>query len=299
MSETRTEPYFSAGETPAGAAHDEGERATSRRRRRRNRLIGALVVLFVLLAIAAVVSVVWQPQPAPPPERAPAAQAPAAAPAAAQPEPPRYPVAPTQAQQPPLDMSDATLLAGLATVFGDGALSAYLERSNVVRRIVATVDNVPRRTAPPAQWPLKPAAGSPATRTEDGRIVLAEANGLRYAPYVRILESMDTARFVELYRRHYPLFEQAYRDLGYPAGGFNDRAVQAIDVLLATPALPGPLRLTQPKVFLQYADPDVERLPAGQKLMLRIGPENAKRVRAKLLELRAAITDPALAAVPR
>ncbi len=56
-----------------------------------------------------------------------------------------------------------------------------------------------------------------------------------------------------------------------------------------------PLRLTQPKIFYEFADPDLERLPSGQKLMLRIGNENAARVKAKLSEIRAAITDPALA----
>lgn len=295
----RTEPYFdvdsAALDTPLRVAP---ERRTSRRQRRRALLFAVLAVL----AIAAIVSVLWQaptgngvaerPSSATPGPAAPVVNAPLPRTEAAA----KYPVAASAAAQPPLDMSDATLLAGLAAVFGDGALSAYIERTNLVRRIVATIDNVPRRSAPPAHWPVKPAAGQMATSAQDGPLVIAPTNGFRYSPYVRLLESVNTARFVELYRRHYALFEQAYRELGFPEGHFNDRAVEAIDVLLASPSLAEPPRLVQPKVFLQFADRDLEQLPAGQKLMLRIGSENAQRVKVKLAEIRAAITDPELAA---
>ena len=39
-----------------------------------------------------------------------------------------------------------------------------------------------------------------------------------------------------------------------------------------------------------YADPTLEARPAGQKLLIRMGPENAAVIKAKLVELRAAVT---------
>ena len=87
----------------------------------------------------------------------------------------------------------------------------------------------------------------------------------------------------------YPLFQQSYRDLGYPKGYFNDRLIAAMDDLLATPEPKAPLQLTQDKVLYQFADPDLERRSAGQKVMLRIGTENARAVKAKLREFRAAV----------
>ena len=39
-----------------------------------------------------------------------------------------------------------------------------------------------------------------------------------------------------------------------------------------------------------YADPALEARPAGQKLLIRMGPENAAAIKAKLTELRAVIT---------
>lgn len=292
MSDARHEPSLRDGATGV----DEpvpGAAPRSRPRPRSGVPWGAiLLALLAALAVAVLVGVLRQPA-----ERAPVVPAHPATPA----QPPaapdaRHPIASTAAEVPLLDASDAAIFAALATVFGDGSLLSLVGRESIVRRIVATVDNLPRPTAPPARWPVKPAPGTLVTTASEGRTTIAAANAQRYVPYVRLMESLDTPRFVEFYRRHYPLFQQAYRELGFPDGHFNDRAVAAIDVLLATPALAEPPRVVQPKVFLEFADRELEALPAGQKAMLRIGSANAARMKAKLAELRAAITDPAVAA---
>ena len=66
--------------------------------------------------------------------------------------------------------------------------------------------------------------------------------------------------------------------------------MQAIDHLLATPEIAGALALHQPKVLSEFEAPQLEALSAGQKAMLRIGPDNARRVKAKLRALRAEVT---------
>jgi len=86
------------------------------------------------------------------------------------------------------------------------------------------------------------------------------------------------------------LFQSAYQNLGYPNGYFNDRLVQVIDSLLATPQLSGPIELSRPNVLYTFADPKLEALPAGEKLLLRMGPDNAAVVKGKLKELRAIVT---------
>jgi len=94
--------------------------------------------------------------------------------------------------------------------------------------------------------------------------------------------------------RFYPLFQQAYRELGYPDGYFNDRLVVVIDHLLATPDVPQPVALRQPNVMYEYADPALESRSAGQKLLIRSGPANETAIKAKLREIRAALTGQAL-----
>jgi hypothetical protein len=168
---------------------------------------------------------------------------------------------------------------------GDGALD-LLYPEHVVQRIVATIDNLPRAKIAPQLAPLKPPAGAFATQSG----AIDPKNYARYDPYVRLLDTSDARKLAAWYRGFYPLFQQAYRELGYPDRYFNDRVVEVIDHLLAAPAAPGPLALTKPEAFWVFADPQLESLSAGQKLMLRIGPENAAKVKAKLREVRRELT---------
>jgi hypothetical protein len=137
--------------------------------------------------------------------------------------------------------------------------------------------------------PVHPVPGTFFVTSRNGVLAVAPTNDARYTPYVRLLDSVDTGKMVATYQRFYPLFQQAYVELGYPNGYFNDRLVEVIDVLLATPVPGGPIALEQPKVTYQFADPALESVPAGQKILLRIGPANAAKVKAKLSEIRAQI----------
>lgn len=293
MTHTRTEPTLHVV-SPA-SAYDEPSREFGtqvdqwpepRGRRHRRRTI-ALVVLLVLCAAAAIVSMLWQPrsvQPVPV-----AAPAPEATPRA-DPAQPRYPIEATVAALPPLDGSDASILAALQTLMGGSGLASLLDTRNLIRNFVATVDNVPRRALPPQKLPTKPVTGSFSTTAAGNGLVIAESNAVRYAPYVKLLQGADLARLVSLYAQNYPLFQQAYHELGFPNGHFNDRLVEAIDVMLAAPESTAPLKLVQPKIFYEFADRDFEQLPAGQKLMLRMGSGNAAIVKKQLRELRALVT---------
>ena len=108
---------------------------------------------------------------------------------------------------------------------------------------------------------------------------------------MRLAESIDSTKLVAFYFHYYPLFQQAYRDLGYPKGYFNDRLIEVIDHLLETPELEGPVTLVRPKVFYLYADPGLESRSAGQKILMRTGVENTRRIKAKLREIRTEIVN--------
>jgi hypothetical protein len=115
---------------------------------------------------------------------------------------------------------------------------------------------------------------------------IAPANFARYAPYVRVMESVDPRALVYSYVRAYALFQRAYEELGYPGKYFNDRLMQAIDDMLAAPEIDTPIELMKPRILYEFADPDLETRSAGQKIMIRMGKDNASRVKAKLWEIR-------------
>ena len=192
----------------------------------------------------------------------------------------RFPVeqAEPEAPLPPLQDSDARAREWISALIGGKTFDALLQSKEVVRRIVATVDNLPRKSVPTRIMAHKPVPGTFAP---------GAGNAARYAPYVRALDSVDTRALVERYRKSYPLFQQAYAELGYPDRYFNDRFVEAIDDMLAAPELAAPPELVQPKVFYQYADPALESRSAGQKIMMRMGAADAAKVKARLREIRA------------
>ena len=229
------------------------------------------------------------------PDEAPAAQAKAepAPPPSPQPEV-RHPLpapAPEAAAKPlpTLEMSDTMARHSLVDLMGRKAFAEMVLPIHLIRRIVATVDNLPRPTAPRRMMPLKAVPGAFAAAGSGERATLDAANFARYAPYVRVLESMDSRALVSGYVRAYPLFQRAYRELGYPAGNFNDRLIEAIDDMAAAPEIDAPIELMRPKVLYEFADPDLETRSAGQKILIRMGSDNAARVKAKLREIRHAL----------
>ncbi|HME38324.1 MAG TPA: DUF3014 domain-containing protein [Steroidobacteraceae bacterium] len=196
----------------------------------------------------------------------------------------------SQAPLPALADSDAALRDALGQLAGAAAVKDYLRPDSIVRHLVVTVDNLPRQKVSAEKRPIVPIVGSFAADGDELHATLDPKNFARYQPLVAMLSKLDMQQLAAVYIRFYPLFQQAYQELGYPNGYFNDRLVQVIDVLLATPQPAAPIALVRPNVMYTYADPALEARPAGQKLLIRMGPDNAAAVKAKLMELRAAVT---------
>jgi hypothetical protein len=190
---------------------------------------------------------------------------------------------------PPLNDSDPTIKEGLSALIGANAMQ-YIVPEDIVRHVVVTIDNLPRQKAPAAKRPTVAVPGAFLADGDELHATLDPKNYGRYDPMVNVVRQLDMQRVATTYFHFYPLFQGAYQNLGYPNGYFNDRLVQVIDSLLATPQPSGPIELTRPNVLYTFADPDLEALPAGQKLLLRMGPDNAAVVKGKLKELRAIIT---------
>lgn len=271
------------------------------------RLVGPLLVVA---AVAALGYLAWQRYGAESPEE-PAAEAETTEPA--EPAPPQYPIervapeTPAEEHQPlpELGESDTAALAAIAGLVGRETAPPLLLTEHVIERLVVTLDNLPSRRLPLNSLPVHTAPGrfQPGTGA-DGQPVLDESNFARYRDYIDLVAAVDVDKLVAEYVRAYPLFQQAYRGLGYPEGHFNDRLVAVIDHLLAAPRVDPPIALVPEKGGYTYADPALDRLSAGQKLLVRIGPANAAVVKDKLREIRAKLAgqdlpqEPATAPAP-
>jgi hypothetical protein len=254
----------------------------------------AMPVVLLLMSIAVGFGLYRLFQPTPPPRVAapPATAVPPATrsePVAAFPLPGETPQAAMAAPAQAPAEAMAAFERDLAALVDPAALARFFDRTTLVRRLVSTVDNVASDELPLRVRAVLPIGGAFAVSKDADGPVIDPANARRYQPFVALLESIDTRRAVELYVAHYRLFQGEYRGQGSPDRYFNDRLVAAIDHLLATPDVRGPIRLVQPRVLYRFADPRLEALSAGQKALLRTGPDNAARIKARLRAVRAEI----------
>jgi len=199
------------------------------------------------------------------------------------------PAVDTDEAMPSLDTSDAPVQASIADLIGLEAAKQFVSPENLVRNIVVSIDNLPEQKVAERIRPLQRVPGNFTAGGSEDAPLLDSANYERYNSLVRTIQSLDTQRLVATYQRYYPLFQESYAGLGHPPKYFNDRVIEVIDHLLETPEVRDPIPLARPSVQYEFADPKLEGLSAGQKLLIRMGGENAASVKQKLKELRAAI----------
>jgi hypothetical protein len=196
---------------------------------------------------------------------------------------------------PSLDDADTFVKNALVDLLGRKAVLSFLRLDGVVRRFVATVDNLGTDNAPAPMWPVNQTAGALVVESREGDTVISPKNADRYAGFVSLAEDVDTGQAARLYVRLYPLLQLAYEDLGYPGKYFNDRVVEVIDNLLATPAVDEPIKVKRVAIdgavvgsggLYLFDDPTLESRSAGQKVLLRLGHENAAKLKVKLTDFR-------------
>jgi hypothetical protein len=240
--------------------------------------------------LALVAAGVWYFSPNSQRFQQPSLEAPAPAPPAI-----RYPVTrdgrPAESL-PMLSESDGAIRDAMAALFGKD-LGKFFNLNDIVHRIVATIDNLPRDSVPLRLMPVKPVPGLLVTTRASEGLALSPKNSARYDAYVRLAEAVPTEALVAMYRRFYLLFQEQYENLGYPGKYFNDRLVEVIDHLLEAPDPGRPVLLSQPGVLYQFADPNLERLSVGQKILLRMCHKNELKVKDKLREIRQALVSKA------
>ena len=278
-------------------------------RPRRESSVGTLIVIVLLAIAAAFLGWRWYQQQHPlHVEQLPvAASAPNDGPV---PEPPPAPMPESLEPKNPIDAialpasglpkiadSDTRVMKALVDLMGSKNVADFLQFEGIVRRTVATVDNLAREQAPASTWPVQPTRQRFTTAGKGEAQTIAPANAARYTPLVQMAESINPAKAAKTYAQLYPLFQKSYEELGFPGRYFNDRLIAVIDHLLQAPEPAGAVqvRLVQvkgnvssqrPWVRYEYADPQLESLSSGQKIMVRMGLENERRMKASLRGFR-------------
>jgi len=191
---------------------------------------------------------------------------------------------------PPLSESDSFLREVVGRLSTHPFLALLLDAEDLVRKIVVSVANVAEGASPAKQLlHVRPEERFAVLETTE-RIVVDPASYRRYDAPVEFFASLDSPAVAGLYRTLEPLLEEAHSELGLSErSGFRDTLSRAIEVLLAVPVVEGPIRLRAVNVNYAFEDSALEALSPAQKHLLRMGPENTRRVQKKLTELKAAL----------
>jgi hypothetical protein len=272
------------------------------------------ITLMLLLVIIALAAVGWyfylsDPRSLQTPQAelvrvpdSPAATEDRSAAAARLPVPPRNPVpAPVEVYQdttvprsePPFPQSlseaDAYVKNRVVDLVENKSLLRVLILEHFIQKLVLFVDQLPSNNISRQHLPLVPPPPDFLTSGRGDERLIDGRNAQRYEVYVELLEALPDKVLIHLYRGLYPLFQLAYYELGQDNRYFNDRFIEVINHLLETPEPQEPLRLVRHISRFRYADPQLEARSAGQKILLRMGAENSRRVKVKLASLRAGL----------
>lgn len=190
---------------------------------------------------------------------------------------------------PTLAESDEEALVEVQALLPDTDLADVLVPEFLFSRLVATIDGLDAGRLAQPMRPIQPVPGRFEVLEVNDEIVISPANGERYRTYLDLVQAVDVDAVVPLYVRYYPLLQEAYLGLGYEDAYFNDRVVEILDLLLATPEPVGMIELQQNEAVYEFLDPELEALGVGQKAMLRLQPDDRQALRDKLEQLRAAL----------
>lgn len=271
------------------------------------------LIVGTLIAVAIVVGVIYQSQSTPDedlemvaiPEQVvePVIQAPvvpeAVIPSAPEPQPePQAEPQPEPAlvskapELPGLDNSDDFIRERLLLINSKKEFSNWVKTDDLIRRSASYLDGLSNGVMLSKIFPLTPPEGKFATHKSDGSIWLNAGNYERYDRSINAIANTDMASIAKMFHFSRPLLEAAFSEMGYNPRQMDGIVLQAIDVILATPIIVEPIKLTRESVAYKFADPALEALPPMQKQLLRTGPENTKHIQQQATALRNALLNP-------
>ncbi|WP_100658478.1 DUF3014 domain-containing protein [Alteromonas flava] len=185
-----------------------------------------------------------------------------------------------------IDTSDAAITSALLEIADTPVIGRFLVDDSLLQRFVVTVSNLASEDIAPNHQLLEAPQQSFKVYRQADREWIDAASYKRYTPYVDALETLENEKLLSLYQRYESDIKQSFSEIAQPGQEFDEMLVEAINVLLDTPEIPTPVEVYRDSVMYKYKDERIENLSLPQKQMLRLGPDNMRRVKAKLRELK-------------
>ena len=187
---------------------------------------------------------------------------------------------------PMLDQMDTFLRALLGTLSAHPDFARWLATDDLIRQMANVIDRISRGLSPAAEVAvLRPQGDFAVNRGAPPTI--SPASYRRYDGLAAIVESLDARAVVDAYRTIHPRLDEAYRGLGRTEGSVDHAIDVALQTLIDTPVPDEPLRVSSGKgATYTFTDVKYEALEPAQKQLLRMGPDNMRRIQTRLREIQ-------------
>jgi hypothetical protein len=190
---------------------------------------------------------------------------------------------------PPLGEMDPVVRGMLSALTAQPELLKWLATDDLVGSMATAVDRLARGESPARDLAvLRPGQGFTTVR-RDGATRIDPASYERYAPLAQAVADIDTHRLAAAFNTIRPRLAESYTAQGHPEGGFDEALARALGTVIATPDVPADAALVPGVGGYEYADPALQRLPAAQRHLLRMGPDHVRTIRDATSRFAAAI----------
>ncbi len=154
-----------------------------------------------------------------------------------------------------------------------------------VRRWAVVLDNLAEGDSPRGELAFLAPTQPFGVESRGGRTYIAPGSYARYDAFAKEVGAIDATAVASAYRDLRPALETAYRALGYPDAALDDALARALRRLVDAPVVDGPVEVVGEGNSWSFADASLEEEGDVEKHLLRMGPANARVVRAKAREL--------------
>ncbi len=188
-------------------------------------------------------------------------------------------------QLPDLNVSDLFVFNELRGLENGAQVVALLAEDQIIRKFVVFVENISRGEFPQNGLPYRALNQEMlVTNIDENLFVMDDAAHSRFDGIVDIFTSLNPDASMALYRLLSPLFQQAYAEIGFRRTSFDATLRRAITNVIETADIEGPYQLVKPSVMYLYADASIENLQEVHKQLIRLGPDNTAKLKARLQE---------------
>lgn len=160
----------------------------------------------------------------------------------------------------------------------DTALNEWLSVPGIVKRLAAATWRVSNGRSPTPVLGFIVVEGRFKVKEDGDKMIIDPATYERYDPIIDRIVAVDPTQAARTYRRLRPNFEAAFREISKPGEKFHNVAKKAVARVLSVEVPPGEIEVVGKGATFFYADESLESLDQADKHVIRLGPNNAKRV---------------------